>query len=128
MTLVASINMISALLVLMLEKTTMIGILKAMGARNWSIRKIFIYVATSLIGKGLLIGNLIGIGICLIQKYGELIKLDQASYYVSVVPINLNISDILLLNTSTFIISVLMLIIPSIIITKTNPINSIRFN
>jgi len=128
MTLVAGINMISALLVLMLEKTNTIGILKAMGARDWSIRKIFIYIATSLIGKGMFVGNIIGIGLCLLQKYSGIIELDQASYYVSVVPIHLEITDLLLLNLATLTICVIMLIFPSIIISKINPIDSIRFN
>lgn len=128
MVLVAGINMISALLVIILERINMIGILKALGAQNWGIRKIFLYIATYLIGKGLLWGNLIGLTLCIIQQQFGIITLDQKSYYVSVVPINIDLLYILWLNTGTLIICVLFLIIPSYVITRITPVKAIRFN
>jgi lipoprotein-releasing system permease protein len=128
MILVASINMISALLILILERTNMIGILKALGAKNSSIQKIFLINAMYLIGRGLIWGNVIGISIALIQQHFGIIKLDQATYYVSVVPININIIHILLLNGGTLLCCLLMLIIPSFIVTKITPVKAIRFS
>jgi lipoprotein-releasing system permease protein len=128
MILVASINMVSALLILILERTNMIGILKALGAKNSSIQKIFLINATYLIGRGLIWGNFIGISIALIQKHFGVIKLDQATYYVAVVPININILHILLLNAGTLFCCLLMLIIPSFIVTKITPVKAIRFS
>ena len=128
MLLVAGFNMISGLLILILERTNMIGLFKAMGSRNWNIRKIFLYLSSFLIGKGLLWGNLIGISLCLIQQELGLAKLDTASYYLETVPINLNIMHILLLNIGSLLVTVLMLVIPSYLIAKINPIKTIRFN
>jgi len=128
MVLVSGINMISALLVLILERTNMIGILKALGAQSRSIRKIFIYIATYLIGKGLFWGNVIGLSLCLIQQQFGLLSLDQESYYVSVIPISINPMHILLLNIGTLLICVLMLLGPSYVITKITPVKAIRFN
>ncbi len=128
MILVAGINMITALLVLILERTQMIGILKALGSSNWSIRKVFIYNATYLIGLGLLWGNIIGIGLLLAQKYFKLIPLDPSVYYVTEAPVYISLDYILLLNLGTFIVCLLMLLIPSIIITKISPVKAIRFD
>jgi lipoprotein-releasing system permease protein len=127
MILVGGINMITALLVLILERTQMVGVLKALGALNWSIRKIFLYNAAYLIIIGLFWGNLIGIGILLIQKYSGFIKLDPATYYVDKAPVYLDISHILLLNAGTLILCLVMLLIPSYIITKITPVKAIRF-
>lgn len=127
MILIAGINMITALLVLILERVQMIGILKALGSSNWSIRKIFLYNASSLILKGLFWGNIIGLSILLIQKYFKVISLNPATYYVTTVPIHINILAILLLNLGTLILCYLMLVIPSYIITKIHPSKSIRF-
>ena len=128
MLLVAGFNMISGLLILILESTNMIGLLKALGARNYSIRQIFLIESTFLTLKGLLWGNLIGIVLCLIQKYTHFVKLDQASYYISYVPINFNFSHILLLNAGTVMVTVLMLLLPSLIIAKLDPVRSIRYS
>ncbi len=128
MILVAGINMITALLVLILERTQMIGILKALGSSNWSIRKVFIYNATYLIGLGLLWGNSIGIGLLLAQKYFKLIPLDPSVYYVTEAPVYISLDYILMLNLGTFIVCLLMLLIPSIIITKISPVKAIRFD
>lgn len=128
MVLVAGINMISALLILILERTNMIGILKALGATNKSIQKVFLYNAGYLIGKGLIWGNIIGISIALIQKYYGLFKLDEATYYVSTIPIQFNLVYILLLNVGTLLCCLLMLILPSFIVSKITPVKAIRFS
>lgn len=128
MVIVAGINMISALLILILERTNMIGILKALGANNGSVQKIFLYNAVYLIGKGLLWGNVFGIGIALIQQYFGIFTLDEKVYYISQIPINLNLMDILLLNAGTLICCVLMLVVPSFIVSKITPVKAIRFS
>ncbi len=127
MILVAGINMITALLVLILERVPMIGILKALGSSNWSIRKVFLYNATYLILKGLFWGNLIGLSLLFIQYYFEIITLDPKNYYVSVVPVHIDIFSMILLNLGTLILCFAMLIIPSVIITKIQPSKSIKF-
>ena len=127
MILVGAINMITALLVLILERTQMIGILKALGSSNWSIRKIFLYNASYLVACGLFWGNLIGIGILLLQKQFQLIKLDPSVYYVTVAPVYLDWSYVLLLNLMTFILCVLMLLIPSFLISKIVPVKAMQF-
>jgi lipoprotein-releasing system permease protein len=124
---VSTINMVVALLVLILERTQMIGILKSLGANNWSIRKVFLYNSAYLIGRGLLWGNIIGIGLLLLQKYFSIIKLNPESYYVNVAPVDINLFYILLLNIGTVVICLLVLLIPSFIITKITPSKSIRF-
>ncbi len=128
MILVAGFNMVSGLLIIILEKTNMIGILKALGTPNWSIRKIFLYQSSMLIGKGMLWGNVIGISICLLQYWFEIIPLDPANYYVDTVPINLNISHLILLNIGSLIATVSMLLIPSYLITKITPAKAIKFD
>jgi lipoprotein-releasing system permease protein len=127
MVLVAGFNMVSSLLVIILERAQMIGILKAMGARNWSIRKVFLYFSGLLIVKALVIGNILGIGICLIQQYTHVLKLDPSSYYLEYVPINLTVWHVLLLNVGTVVITILMLLLPSYFITKVSPEKTIRF-
>ncbi|MEO5569418.1 MAG: FtsX-like permease family protein [Bacteroidia bacterium] len=128
MIIVAGINMISTLLIIILENTPMIGIMKAMGAEDISIRKIFLYVAVYIITIGLLIGNAFAFIISFLQwKFGW-IKLPQESYYISVVPIDFSYINILLLNIGTIILCSLMLIIPSMIVTKIQPVKAIRFD
>ena len=127
MILVAGINMITALLVLILERTQMIGILKGLGAADWSIRKIFLYNAGYLIILGLFWGNLIGIGILALQKYLKLVPLDPRTYYVTEVPIYLNWDYILAVNLGTLLLCMLMLLVPSIIISKISPVKAIKF-
>ena len=127
MILVAGFNMVTALLVLILERTQMIGILKALGSNNWTIRKIFLYNASYLIILGLFWGNLIGLGILLTQKYFKIFPLDPNVYYVSEAPVYLSITYIAALNIGTFILCLLMLLIPSYIITKISPVKAIRF-
>ena len=128
MILVATINMVVALLVLILERTQMIGILKALGADNWSVRKIFLYNALYLIVRGLFWGNLIGISLLLVQQYFGLIKLNPENYYVNEAPVYLSWGYIGLLNLLTVTICFLVLLIPSYIITKISPVKAIRFD
>lgn len=128
MILVSGINMITALLVLILERTQMIGMLKGLGAADWSIRKIFLYNAAYLIVLGLFWGNLIGIGLLALQKYFKLIPLDPRTYYVTEVPIYLSWDYILLVNAGTLILCMLMLLIPSVIISKISPVKAIKFD
>jgi len=124
---VATINMVVALLVLILERTQMIGILKSIGASNWMVRKIFLYNAFYLIVRGLFWGNLIGIGLILIQQYFGIIKLNPENYYVNEAPVYLNWMYIAALNIGTVMVCLLVLLIPSYIITKISPVKAIRF-
>lgn len=128
MIMVATINMVVALLVLILERTQMIGILKSLGADNNMVRKVFLYNALHLILRGLLWGNLIGLGLLLIQRYTGIITLNPENYYVNVAPVYINWGYILLLNVGTVAICLAVLLIPSYIITKISPAKSIRFD
>jgi len=128
MILVATINMVVALLVLILERTQMIGILKAIGASNWSIRKTFLYNASYLIFRGLFWGNLIGVGVLLVQKYFGIVELNPENYYVNQAPVYINVVYIILLNVLTVGVCFLVLLIPSYIITKITPVKAIRFD
>lgn len=127
MILVAGINMITALLVLILERTQMIGILKALGSTNWSIRKLFLYNAGYLILLGLFWGNLIGLSLLFVQKYLKLFPLDPSVYYVSEAPVFISFTYIIALNLGTLLLCLLMLLVPSYIITKISPVKAIRF-
>ena len=127
MILVATINMVVALLVLILERTQMIGILKALGANNWMVRKVFLYNAFYLIVRGLFWGNLIGIALLLIQQQFGVIRLNPENYYVNQAPVYFNIWHIILLNLLTVGVCFVVLLIPSYIITKISPVKAIRF-
>ena len=124
---VAAFNMISGLLIIILERTNMIGVMKSFGTENWSIRKVFLYNAVLLIVPGMIWGNVIGLSLCFLQSYFGIIKLDPASYYVSVVPVAVKFLPWLLLNIGTFIITLLSLLLPSYLITKINPAKAVRF-
>ncbi len=126
--LVAGFNMVSSLLILILERTNMIGILKALGTPNWDMRRIFLYQSAYLISKGMFWGNVLGIGLCLIQYYFGIIKLDQSTYYLTEVPINLDLFTVIALNIGTMALTVAMLIIPSYLISRITPVKTIRFN
>ena len=128
MVLVAGFNMISGLLVIILERTRMIGILKSMGAANVNIRKIFLYLSAFLVGKGLLWGNIIGILLCIIQHYFRVVHLDPASYYVDTVPVNLMVSHLILLNLGALLVTLLMLLGPSYLVGRISPEKTIRFD
>ncbi len=124
---VAGFTMISGLLIIILERTNMIGILKALGQNNTSIRKIFMYVSFFLIGKGMLWGNLIGVSLCLLQSHFHILKLDPSVYYLDAVPVDLSLLALLCLNVGTLVASMLMLLGPSCLIMKIDPAKSIRF-
>lgn len=125
---VATINMVVALLVLILERTQMIGILKAVGANNWLVRKVFLYNALYLILRGLFWGNFIGIGLVLVQQYTGIIQLNPENYYVNEAPVYLNWLYILALNLGTVLVCLLVLLVPSYIITRISPVKAIRFD
>jgi len=127
MILVAVINMIVALLVLILERTQMIGILKALGAANWTIRKIFVYNATYIVFVGLVIGNIIGLGLLFIQKYLGIITLDPTQYYVKVAPVYISPVYIITINVLLVVLCYLIMLIPSFLITKISPTKAIKF-
>ena len=124
---VAGFNMISGLLILILERTNMIGILKSVGATNWSVRKIFLYHSFFLIGKGMLWGNVIGLSLCAIQYFTGVVPLDPEAYYVATVPVTFNWLYIIILNVGTLAASLLMMIGPSYLITKIEPAKIIRY-
>ncbi|HCN82601.1 MAG TPA: ABC transporter permease [Sphingobacteriaceae bacterium] len=127
MLVVAVINMISALLIIILERANMIGILKALGSTNWSIRKVFLYNAAYLIGFGLVLGNILGVGLALFQQHTHFFSLDQASYYITFIPIQLNLSDVIMINAGTLAICLLVLIVPSMLVTRISPVKAITF-
>lgn len=124
---VAGFTMISGLLIIILERTAMIGVLKALGTRNGTVRKTFLWFAVFIIGKGMLIGNIVGLGLIALQKLTGVVKLDAATYYVDTVPVELNVPAILLLNAATLIVSVFVLIAPSFLASKVRPAKSMRY-
>lgn len=128
MVLVAVINMITALLILILERTNMVGMLKSLGMNNANVRKIFFYISMKLLSRGLIWGNIIGIGLCLLQFYFKPVKLDSATYYVDSVAIELSWMFYLLLNVGTALVCILMLFLPTLILTKITPIKTLRFD
>jgi lipoprotein-releasing system permease protein len=128
MILVACINMITALLVLIIERTNMIGILKALGSTDGGIQRIFIYKAAYLIGQGLLLGNILGIGFCLYQQKTAFLKLDAESYYLNFVPVHLEVAPVLLINAGAFVICLLAMLLPSLMIARISPVKAIRFD
>ncbi|MCC6251598.1 MAG: ABC transporter permease [Bacteroidia bacterium] len=128
MTLVAIVNMVSALIILILENTQLIGMLKALGMNNNQLRKIFLYQAGNIIGKGLLYGNIFALTLCFLQYHFHWIKLDEASYYIAYIPIRIKWWYILIINLSTFFICIIALLIPSRLISRISPLRAIRFN
>jgi lipoprotein-releasing system permease protein len=128
MILVATINMVTALLILILERTNMVGLVKALGMKNANVRRIFLFISMKLIGRGMLWGNVFGIALCLLQYYFKLVKLDSETYYVDYVAIEINWYYFLLLNIGTFITCALMLLLPTLIITKLTPIKTLKFD
>ena len=128
MLIVAGFNMISGLLILILEKTNMIGILKALGSEDSVIRRVFLYQAAYLIGKGLLWGNLVGIGLAWLQLKTGIISLDPSSYYIKTVPVNLEMIHVLLLNAGSMAAIIVMLLVPSQLISRITPVKAIRYD
>ncbi len=127
MLIVSIINMVTALLILILERTNMIGTLKALGSTNWDIQKIFLYYAAYIICVGLFFGNFIGLTLCYLQDTFEIITLPEKDYYLSVAPIELDWWSILFLNLGTLLLTIIVLIIPTYLVTKVNPVKAIRF-
>ena len=124
---VAGFTMVSGLLIIIIERTSMIGVLKSLGANNFTIRKLFLWLAVFLIGKGMLWGNVIGLAFYFVQKGFGVFRLDPETYYMDTVPVSLNIWIFLLLNVGTLLASVIMLLGPSYLITRIHPANSMRF-
>jgi lipoprotein-releasing system permease protein len=125
---VACFNMVSILLVLIMERIPMIGLLKALGSPNWQIRKIFLWQAVSMILKGLLFGNILGVGLCLVQQYFRIIPLDPENYYMSYVPIDMHWEIVVMLNIATLLLVLLVLTIPTFVISRMKPVEAIRFS
>jgi lipoprotein-releasing system permease protein len=128
MLLIGIINMGSALLVMILVKTSFVGMMKAMGANDWQVRKVFLYQASYLILRGMFLGNVFGIGLCLIQKYLKPLTLNPKVYYLNAVPIELNMGVIIALNILTLSVCLIAMLLPSYLITKIQPSKSIKFN
>lgn len=124
---VAGFNMVSGLLILILDKTALIGILKALGYRNVSLKKLFLYIAVGLIAKGMIAGNLLAFVLGGLQYFFRIVSLDPGTYYMDTVPVNFDIWYILLLNAGVLVVSVLMLIVPTMLISAIRPIKAIRF-
>ncbi|HEY0744566.1 MAG TPA: ABC transporter permease [Chryseosolibacter sp.] len=125
---VVCVNMISIVLILVMERTQMIGMLKALGANNALVRSVFVYSGVSLVVKGLVIGNIIGLGICFLQYQFKIIKLNPHDYYMSFVPISWNWEIVALLNVLMFVIVSVVLLVPTMIISRVNPIKAIKFD
>ena len=124
---VAGFTMISGLLIIILERTQMIGLLKALGARNSTVRHTFLWFAAFIISQGLLLGDLIGIGIVVLQQQTGFVKLDPASYYVDTAPMELNIPIVVALNVATLLISIFVLIAPSFLVSHIHPAKAMHF-
>lgn len=127
MIVVACINMSTALLILIVERSNMIGVMKALGTRNLTVAKLFLYMATYLMIGGMVIGNIVGVGLCVLQQKFSLFKLNQEAYYLSEVPIQFTLNDILLINVGAFIVCILVMIIPSRFVLRITPVKAIRF-
>ena len=127
MMVVGVINMITALLIMILERTNMIGMLKTFGMTDFSVMKIFLYNALYLVGIGVILGNVLGLGLAFLQTHTHIFKLDQTSYYLAYVPIEIQFTDVLLLNISTIVICFVVLIIPSLLVSRISPLKAIRF-
>jgi lipoprotein-releasing system permease protein len=127
MLLVAGVNVVSSLLILILEKTKFIGIIKSLGATNWMVRKIFLYNSMYLVSKGLFLGNLLAFTLLFLQYQFQIISLDETTYYMKSIPISFNFFSFFFLNLGTLILSFLMMIIPTLVITKISAVKAIRF-
>ncbi|RZL48863.1 MAG: ABC transporter permease, partial [Pedobacter sp.] len=127
MMIVGVINMVTALLIMILERTTMIGLLKAMGISDGSVMNIFLYNALYLVGLGLILGNILGLGLAYLQHSTHIFKLNQTNYYLSYVPMEVHALDVIALNVATIIICALVLILPSLLVSRISPLKAIRF-
>jgi len=127
MLLVAMINLITVLLILILERTRMIGTFKAIGMRTSALKRIFLFHGFQILSKGLLLGNVVGLLICLVQKYGKVIKLNEADYYLKIAPIHLNAWVLILINLGTILITLAVLWIPSGLVSRISPLKAIGY-
>lgn len=127
MIIVSVINMITFLLIFILERSHMTGLLMALGADNWQIRKVFVYTGARIVALGLLLGNILGLSACFIQKTFKVVTLDEASYYLSYAPVELSWTTVILLNILCFFVTVLFLIIPSYLVTRISPVKVLKF-
>jgi lipoprotein-releasing system permease protein len=127
MLLVGIINMVTALLILILERTQMIGTLKAMGYTNGKIQQVFLYFSGHILLKGVFWGNVMGIGICLLQKYFEFVKLSEADYYLATAPVEIPILEVLGLNLLCFVVTMFFLVVPTYLVSKVKPVDALRF-
>jgi lipoprotein-releasing system permease protein len=127
MILVSVMAVTSSLLILILERTSFIGVLKAMGTQNWALRKIFLHVSGYVILKGMFWGNLIGLGICYLQSTYKILSLPQESYYMEYVPVSVHLGQVVTLNLGSFVICTLVLIIPTMVISSITPVNAIKY-
>lgn len=128
MTIVAVINLITCLLILVLERTPMTGILKSLGGNNWVIQKIFLYHSSLIAIRGVLFGLVFGLGICWLQQYTGLLKLDESAYYIRIAPVLINWSQVLMITTGTFVVCYLALLIPTFFVKNIQPVKAIKFN
>ena len=127
MTIVAVINLITCLIILLLERTGMIALLKSLGAKDGMIQQVFVYYGGWISGLGIAVGTAIGIGLCYLQQFGKFIRLNEEAYYVNTAPVEINFSQVLIVILGTFLISMLMLILPSFISRRINPSKALRF-
>lgn len=128
MVMVSVVNMMTALLVLIIDRTPMIGLLKAMGSRNKLIRQLFLYNGAKYLFRGLILGNIIGLGLGFMQNQWGLIKLNEQTYYLNKVPFFISLQDILMINGLTFVVCILLLTIPAMYVARIQPVKAIRFN
>lgn len=128
MTIVAIINLITCLLILVLERTPMTGILKSLGSSNWLIQKVFLYHSSLIAIRGVLLGLIFGLGACWLQQYTGLLKLDESAYYISVAPVRINWYQVTLIASGTFVVCYLALLIPTFFVKKIKPVRAIKFN
>jgi len=127
MLIVAGVNVVSSLLILILEKTKFIGIIKSLGATNWMVRKIFLYNSMYLVSNGIFWGNLLAFSLLFLQYQFQIISLDETTYYMKSIPISFNLNSFFFLNLGTLILSFLVMIIPTLVITKISAVKAIRF-
>jgi lipoprotein-releasing system permease protein len=124
---IAGFTMISGLLIIIIERTNMIGLLKALGTNNYTVRKIFLWLSVFIIGKGILIGDIIAVALIYLQAHFKIVKLNPATYYVDTVPVSFNILIFIIINVCSFLVSLMMLLGPSYLISKIHPANSMRY-
>ena len=127
MIMVSGITIISTLLIMIIERTNMIGVLKALGLRNKGVREMFLYLTARIVLQGMIWGNLAGVGILILQYYFKIVPLEEESYYISYVPVSINAAHILLVNALTFVMCLILVLVPGYIIGRITPVKAIRY-